>query len=187
MKWLTRIFGGKNAKQNQPPRIFFTNTLSGTKELFISQKPGIVSFYTCGPTVYGQQHIGNMRAAVFSDTVARVLIGAGYRVHRVTNITDVGHLVDDGDDGEDKMTVGARREKTTPETIAARYTKIYLKDLAELNIDVETILFPRATEYIKEQIALAKTLEEKGLTYLLSDGLYFDTKKFPSYGRLGGR
>src|SRR3989344_6951409 len=145
MKWLTRIFSGSNAEQNQLPRIFFTNRLSGAKELFISQKPGIVSLYTCGPTVYSQQHIGNLRAAVFSDTLARVLMGAGFRVHRVINITDVGHLVGDGDYGEDKMTVGATREHTTPETIAKRYTKMYMEDLGELNIDTDTILFPHAT------------------------------------------
>lgn len=142
--------------------------------------------YSCGPTVYSRQHIGNLRAAVFSDTIARVFNAAGYHVRRVLNITDVGHLVSDDDYGEDKMTVGAVRERTTPEVIAARYTKIYLEDLDELNIDTNSILFPRATEYIKEQIALAKTLEEKGFAYQLPDGLYFDTRKFAGYGKLGG-
>ncbi len=188
MSLFARIFGKrKSGLTSRPPSIFFVNTLSGNKELFISVKPGTVSMYSCGPTVYSQQHIGNMRAAVFSDTVALSLMGAGYRVHRVTNITDVGHLVGDGDHGEDKMAVGAKSEKTTPEAIAARYTKIYMEDIAELNIDTDDILFPRATEYIKEQIALAKTLEEKGLTYRLPDGLYFDTQKFPNYGELGRR
>jgi cysteinyl-tRNA synthetase len=88
--------------------LFFTNTLSGKKELFAPLKPGVVSLYSCGPTVYGPQHIGNMRAALFADTVARVLAAAGYHVRRVINITDVGHLVGDGDEGEDKMAVGAR-------------------------------------------------------------------------------
>lgn len=167
-------------------QIFFINTLSSAKELFISQRPGIVTMYSCGPTVYGSAHIGNLRAYVFADTLTRVLIGAGYRVRRVINITDVGHLVGDGDQGEDKMAVGAAREKTAPQAIADRYTREFVDDLSELNIDTKDIQFPRATEYIKEQIALAKTLEEKGFAYRLADGLYFDTEKFPGYGKLGG-
>ncbi|MDO8593411.1 MAG: cysteine--tRNA ligase [bacterium] len=187
MKWFTQLFGKqKGSRQNQAPRIFFTNTLSGAKELFVPQRPDRVLLYSCGPTVYGPAHIGNLRAYVFSDTLVRTLAYAGYRVRRVINITDVGHLTSDADEGEDKMNVGAKREKTTPETIAARYTKLFVEDLAELNIDTGDILFPHATEYIREQIALAKTLEEKGFAYRLSDGLYFDTQKFPNYGRLGG-
>ena len=180
-----RLFGTRKNETVRPPSIFFVNTLSGTKELFVPQRPGIVTMYSCGPTVYGQQHIGNLRAAIFSDTLARVLKAAHYHLQRVTNITDVGHLVGDGDAGEDKMAVGARQENTTPKEIADRYTKIYLEDLGDLNVDTDDIRFPRATEYIKEQIALAKTLEEKGFAYYLSDGLYFDTQKFPQYGRLG--
>ena len=187
MGWLARIFGRReDTAHGRPAQVFFTNTLTNTKELFIAQRPGIVTMYSCGPTVYGQQHIGNMRAAVFSDTIARVLKAAHYHVRRVTNITDVGHMVGDNDEGEDKMAVGARQEKLTPEAVAARYTKMFLDDLDELNIDADDIHFPRATEYIKEQIALAKTLEEKGFAYYLPDGLYFDTQKFPSYGQLGG-
>ncbi len=180
-----RLFGAKGNKKEIRPQIFFTNTLADAKELFVPQRPGIVNMYSCGPTVYGQQHIGNLRAAVFSDTIARVLMAAHYHVRRVTNITDVGHLVGDGDRGEDKMAVGARQENASPEDIADRYTKIYIEDLESLNIDTSDIQFPRATAYIKEQIALAKTLEEKGFAYYLPDGLYFDTQKFPSYGRLG--
>ncbi len=142
--------------------------------------------YTCGPTVYSRAHIGNLRAYVFSDTVARVLKAAGYRVRRVINITDVGHLVGDTDEGEDKMALGAAREHATPQAIADRYTKLFIEDLAELTIDTDDIRFPSATDYIKEQIALAKTLEEKGFAYHLSDGLYFDTARFPNYGKLGG-
>lgn len=143
--------------------------------------------YSCGPTVYGPQHIGNLRAALFADTVARVLIAAGYHVRRVINITDVGHLVGDSDEGaEDKMAVGATREHTTPEVIAERYTKQYLTDIQALNIDTAHILFPRATEYITEQIAMVKALEEKGYAYRADDGVYFDTSRFPDYGKLGG-
>jgi cysteinyl-tRNA synthetase len=187
MKWLADIFGKrKGATQNRLPQIFFTNTLSDKKELFVSQKPRLALLYSCGPTVYNRAHIGNLRAYVFSDTIARVLHEAGYRVQRVINITDVGHLVGDGDKGEDKMALGALREHSTPEELATRYTKFFIDDLRELNIDTDDIRFPRATDYIKEQIALAKTLEEKGFAYRLPDGLYFDTEKFPNYGKLGG-
>lgn len=187
MEWFTRLFRKKNVSaQQRLAQVFFTNTLSGKKELFISQRPGIVLMYSCGPTVYGPALIGNLRAYVFSDSIVRVLRAAGYHIRRVINITDVGHLVGDGDRGEDKMSVGAAREKTTPEAIADRYTKRFIEDLDELGIDTNNIQFPRATEYIKEQIALAKTLEEKGFAYYLPDGLYFDTAKFPTYGKLGG-
>ncbi len=187
MKWLARILNKQEGiVRAQFPSIFFTNTLSGRKEIFVSQKPGVVLLYSCGPTVYARAHIGNLRAFVFADTVARTLAAAGYRVHRVINITDVGHLVGDGDLGKDKVAVSAARERLTPEAIANRYTKLFLEDLDDLSIDTSDIQFPRATKYIKEQIALAKTLEEKGLAYRLADGLYFDTGKFPGYGKLGG-
>lgn len=166
--------------------IFFFNTLTGKKELFSSLKPGVVSMYSCGPTVYGPQHIGNLRAALFADIIARVLIEAGFHTRRVINITDVGHLVGDGDEGEDKMRVGAEREHATPKQIADRYTKQYLDDIKSLEIDTAHILFPRATEYIQEQIAMIRTLEEKGYAYRTGDGVYFDTGKLPDYGKLGG-
>lgn len=182
--WLP--FRKKNyAAASAPPQVFLTNTLSGRKELFVSLKPRLALTYSCGPTVYSRQHIGNLNAAVFSDTLARTLLGAGFHVKRVTNITDVGHLTDDGDRGEDKMALGAKQEKASPADIATRYARIYMDDLSELNVHVSEILFPRATEYIREQIALIKTLEEKGFTYKLKEGLYFDTSRFPAYGRLG--
>lgn len=166
--------------------LFFTNTLTGTKDLFSPLKAGVVSMYSCGPTVYGPQHIGNLRAALFADVIARVLTQAGYHVRRVINITDVGHLVSDGDEGDDKMNVGALREKKTPAEIADKYTKQYLDDIRALNLDTDDILFPRATKYIENQIAMVKALEEKGLTYSTSEGVYFDTSKYPNYGKLGG-
>ena len=188
MDWLARLLKkSKPAALSHPAHVFFTNTLSGEKELFIPQKSGIVSMYTCGPTVYGPALIGNLRAYVFSDTIARVLGVAGYRVRRIINITDVGHMVGDGDHGKDKMAVGAAREHTTPEAIADRYTKLFIEDLDDLNIVTGDIQFPRATDYVKEQIALAKTLEEKGFAYRLKDGLYFDTGRCPNYGKLGDR
>jgi len=186
MTFFARIFGKKKAVAVQSAQVFFTNTLSDKKELFVPQRPGLVLFYSCGPTVYGPAHIGNLRAYVFSDSVARVLEAAGYRVRRVINITDVGHLVGDDDRGEDKMAAGAKREHSTPEEIAERYTKQFIADLDALRINTDEITFPRATAYIREQIALAKTLEEKGFAYVIPDGLYFDTEKFSGYGKLGG-
>jgi len=103
MGLLASIFGKrKNQPRHRAARIFLTNTLSGEKELFVPQRPGIVLLYSCGPTVYGPAHIGNLRAYVFSDTLARVLAAGGYRVRRVINITDFGHLVSDGDEGEEQ-------------------------------------------------------------------------------------
>ena len=186
MGLLDRIFARRKKRGSPvPAQVFFTNTLSGKKELFIPQKPGLVLMYTCGPTVYQQQHIGNLRPPLISDLVARVLRHAGYEVKRVLNITDVGHLVGDGDEGEDKIAVSARKEKKTPKEIAEHYTQLYLDDLENIGIDIDDIRFPRATDYIREQIALAKTLEEKGLAYRLPDGLYFDTSRFLGYGKLG--
>jgi cysteinyl-tRNA synthetase len=179
-------FRKANAPESAAP-IFFTNTLTDKKELFSPIKAGVVSMYSCGPTVYGPQHIGNLRAALFADTIARVLLAAGYHVRRVINITDVGHLVGDSDAGaEDKMALGAAREHTTPAAIAERYATQYLEDIKALNIDTAHILFPRATEYITEQIAMVKALEEKGYAYRADDGVYFDTSRIPDYGKLGG-
>ncbi|KND52025.1 MAG: cysteine--tRNA ligase [Parcubacteria bacterium C7867-001] len=175
----------RKPKANQAP-ILFTNTLSGTKEIFAPLRAGVVSMYSCGPTVYAKQHIGNLRPYIFADTIARILADAGYHVRRVINITDVGHLVSNADEGEDKMLVGAKRENLRPEEIAERYTGIFLEDLTLLNILTTDILFPKATEYVNEQIEMIKALEAKGHTYRTKDGLYFDTSTFPAYGRLGG-
>ena len=146
--------------------------------------------YTCGPTVYGPAQIGNLRAYIFSDTIARTLTSAGYRVRRVINITDFGHLVSDGDEGEDKMTKGLRREGlpltlANMRTMAEKYSSAFLENLAELDINTEQVTFPRASDYIPEQIALIKTLEQKEYAYRIGDGVYFDTSRFPNYGKLG--
>jgi cysteinyl-tRNA synthetase len=191
MKWLSRIYKKKGGADTQTVRIFLTNTLSGGKELFIPQKPELALMYTCGPTVYGPAHIGNLRAYVFSDTLARTLAAGGYRVRRVINITDFGHLVSDGDEGEDKMTKGLRRENmpltmANMRILAERYAATFFDDLEELNVHIRDITFPRASDYIQEQIALIKTLEQKGYAYRTSDGVYFDTARFPTYGKLGG-
>lgn len=190
MQWL-RLFGKKKQAPPSTALVFFTNTLSGKKELFISQKPGIVLLYTCGPTVYGPTSIGNLRAYIFSDTIVRTLTSAGYRVRRIINITDFGHLVSDGDEGEDKMTKGLKREKMAltmenMRTLAERYAHAFISDLEMLAVDVSDTMFPRASDYIAEQIALIATLEQKGYAYRTSNGVYFDTARFPNYGVLGG-
>lgn len=178
-------FRKKPAVKSVAPLYFF-NTLTDKKELFSPLKAGVVSMYSCGPTVYSPAHIGNLRSALLGDLVGRVLSAAGYHVRRVNNITDVGHMVGDGDQGEDKMAVGALREKLTPEEIAEKYARAYLDDIRALNIDTERVLFPRATEYIAEQISMVRTLLEKGYAYIADDGVYFDTAKLPDYGKLGG-
>jgi cysteinyl-tRNA synthetase len=175
--------------------IYLTNTLTGKKELFKPVRKGLLSalgigktrvgMYHCGPTVYNYAHIGNLRAYVFADTLKRLMLAHGFRVEQVINITDVGHLVSDGDTGEDKMEKARRLEKKSAWDIAQFYTEAFLKNLADLNINIEGTEFPRATDFIREQVAIVKTLEEKGYTYRTSDGIYFDTSKFPTYGKLG--
>jgi cysteinyl-tRNA synthetase len=150
----------------------------------------MATLYSCGPTVYSAQHIGNMRGAVFADLAGRILKASGYRVRRVINITDVGHLLGDnqGDasQGEDRIEKAARESGARAAGIAHTYTDLYLKDLRALAIDTQDILFPRASEYIKEQISMVQALEKNGLTYRIHDGIYFDTAKYPDYGKLGG-
>lgn len=185
MNWFTSLFARpKNEPSGSNAPLLFTNTLSGKKDLFTSIKAGVATLYSCGPTVYSRAHIGNLRAYVFSDVLARTLKEAGYHVQRVMNITDVGHLQGDGDNGEDKMEVGSKQEGMRAEDIAARYTKFFLDDIRLLNLDTNEIRFPKATEYIEEQIDIVKKLEEKGYTYRTSDGIYFNTKQFPGYGAL---
>lgn len=166
------------------------NTLSQKKEEF---KPLAKTFfgtpkvgmYHCGPTVYNYPHIGNLRAYVFADTLKRLMLASGYKVKQVINITDVGHLVSDADTGEDKMEKARLREHKSAREIAEFYTNVFFENLKNLNIDTKGTHFPRATEYIKEQINIVQKLEKKGFTYKTSDGIYFDTSKFPHYGKLG--
>ncbi len=166
--------------------LFFTNTLTGKKETFIPLKPGIVTMYSCGPTVYSRAHVGNMRAYVFADLIARTLRASKYHLRQVINITDVGHLVGDGDEGEDKIERGAKAEGLRAEDLTTRYTNFFLEDIRALNIQTEHVLFPKATEYINEQIKMIQELEAKGFTYETHDGVYFDVSKFSEYGKLGG-
>jgi cysteinyl-tRNA synthetase len=147
---------------------------------------GQIGFYGCGPTVYQRAHIGNLRTYVAEDVLRRTLELEGLTVTHVMNITDVGHLVGDGDVGEDKMEKSAREQGKDAWDISRMYTDFFLRDLAALNIETPTKM-PKATDHIAEQIELIKTLEEKGFTYGTSDGIYFDTAKLPSYGSFGGQ
>ena len=144
---------------------------------------GEVGLYTCGPTVYDYQHIGNYRTFLFEDSLKRVLRWNGYRVRHVMNITDVGHLTSDADSGEDKMEKGSRRTGKTAWEIAQLYTDAFLDDLNKLGIEMPTVLC-RATDHIREQIEFIVDLEKKGFTYRTSDGIYFDTSTQVSYGYL---
>ncbi len=162
------------------------NTLTRRKEPFKPLKPGEAGVYTCGPTVYNYAHIGNMRTYIFEDGLVRSLRFLGYKVKRVMNITDVGHLVSDADSGEDKMELGARREGKSAWDIAKFYTGAFFKDYAALNCLPPEVTCP-ATEYIAEMIALVAALERKGFTYRIGDGIYFDTAKLPDYGKLAGK
>jgi cysteinyl-tRNA synthetase len=158
------------------------NTLTGTIDGLKPIHDDKVTVYTCGPTVYDYPHIGNWFTFVRYDTLIRTLHLAGYNPRWVMNITDVGHLTSDADDGEDKLEKGARREGKSAWDVAAFYTDYFIDGLKKLNITAPTYL-PRATDHIKEQIALVKTLETKGFTYTIDDGVYFDTSKFADYSK----
>ena len=158
------------------------NTLSREKEDF--QPVGkVVTMYSCGPTVYNYAHIGNLRTYVFMDLVRRVLRYDGYKLKGVMNITDVGHLLSDGDDGEDKMAIAAKKQQKSPYEIAEYYTSVFFKDIEALNIGKPEII-AKATDHINEMIAYVEALVKKGYGYETSDGIYFDIGKFEGYGKL---
>ncbi|MEK7200923.1 MAG: cysteine--tRNA ligase [Patescibacteria group bacterium] len=165
--------------------VILHNTLTGKKEIFKPIHKDEVGIYSCGPTVYDFAHIGNMRAYVFADVLRRTFEYFGYQVKQIINITDVGHLVSDTDEGEDKIEKTAKKEGKTAGEISRFYENAYYKDLADLNINIKNTIFPRATEHIPEQIEIIKILEEKGVAYKTSDGIYFDTGQFTEYGKLG--
>ncbi len=156
------------------------NSKSKKTEEFVPIRQNEVLLYTCGPTVYNYLHVGNWVAYIRWDILVRTLIANGYDVKRVMNITDVGHLVSDADDGEDKMEKGAKREGKTAWEIAKMYTIDFLDGMHKLNL-VEPTYITKATEFITEQIELIKTLEKKGYTYVIDDGVYFNTSKFTRY------
>lgn len=194
MTFFSRMFGvtppaGSDLVSSSTVPLRFHNTMSGTEELF-TPSGKIVRMYNCGPTVYGVQHIGNLSMFVFTDVLRRTLEWNGYTVKQVINITDVGHLTSDADDGDDKMTKGLQREGMAltlenMKILAEKYTQLWQEDLRALGINTETISFPRATAHIHGQIALIQTLYEKGYAYKTTDGMYFDTGLFKEYGKLG--
>ncbi|MBP3344715.1 MAG: cysteine--tRNA ligase [Clostridia bacterium] len=163
----------------------FFNSLSKRKEEFSTIDEGEVKMYSCGPTVYYYPHIGNFRAYLFMDNIRRVLKYNGYKINGVMNITDVGHLTSDADEGDDKMIVATRRENKSPWEIAKFYTDIFMNDAKKLNIDIPEHVVP-ATSVIEEMIEFVKVLLEKDYAYETSKGIYFDIAKFEEYGALSG-
>jgi cysteinyl-tRNA synthetase len=161
------------------------NTLTRSIEPLVPREPGRVTVYSCGPTVYSRQHLGNMRPYVLADLLTRVLRLEGLEVSHVINITDVGHLTDDADDGDDKLELAARRSGSSALEVARVWTELFKRDLALLDVR-EPNVWAKATEHIPEQLEMIRLLEAKGLTYRTVDGLYFDTAKDPGYGALSG-
>ncbi len=159
----------------------FHNQLSKKIDEFHPITEGKVTLYTCGPTVYNYLTVGNWTAYVYWDTLVRTLTANNLEVTRVMNITDVGHLVSDADDGEDKLEKGAKRDGKTAWEVAQHYTEDFLQGMAALNLIAPTYI-PKATEYIEQQLDLVRILKDKGFTYQISDGIYYDTAKFPTYG-----
>ncbi len=162
------------------------NTFTKKKEDFSPLKKDYVRLYACGPTVYWFAHIGNMRSFLLPDVLKRTLAYNGFDVKLIMNITDVGHLTDDADDGEDKMILAMKREGKTSEEIARFYTEAFLKDLDVLNIEPAQ-QYPKAKEHIDQQIETIKAIEKNGFAYTTSDGVYFDTSKLSEYGVLSGQ
>ncbi|MBL7086218.1 MAG: cysteine--tRNA ligase [Candidatus Cloacimonetes bacterium] len=164
-------------------RLKLYNTYTRHKEDFVAITPNFVKLYTCGLTVYNYAHIGNLRTYIFEDVLKRVLLYNGYKVKHVMNITDVGHLTSDADEGEDKMVLEAKKEKKTVWEIAEYYTNAFENDLRKLNI-----IFPdfhvKATDHIQQMIDLIKRLEDKGFTYSRDGNVYFNISKFTDYGKL---
>lgn len=159
------------------------NTLTREKEELKTVEEGIVKMYSCGPTVYSTAHIGNMRAYIFMDTLRKVLKYNGYKLNHVMNITDVGHIVADADEGEDKMEVAAKKANVSPLEIAKKYTDIFFEDIAKLNIERPEHITP-ATEHIKEMEEYVQRIMDNGFAYETSKGIYFDTAKLSTYGEL---
>lgn len=170
-------------KMNMLNEIQLFDTYKRQKRVFIPLEDGKVKIYTCGPTVYDYPHIGNLRAYVFADILRRMFEFNGYKVTQVINITDVGHLRSDADEGEDKVEARAREQKRSAWEITEFFTNLFKQNLLILNVESPTV-FSKATEHIAEQIALVERLEKLGYTYKISDGIYFDTSKLAEYGRL---
>ncbi|HSX16031.1 MAG TPA: cysteine--tRNA ligase, partial [Candidatus Saccharimonadales bacterium] len=184
-----------NFNKEHPMNLY--NTLSRKVEALKPIKDGEVSLYTCGPTVYNYYHIGNLRNAVFNDTLRRTLVASGLDVKHVMNITDVGHLVSDADEGEDKLEKGAAREGKTVWEVAEHYTDAFKADMAAMNVlppsvnpgreKNSTDPYARATDFIPEQIEMVQKLLDGGFAYQTKQAIYFDVTKLPSYGELSGQ
>ena len=161
------------------------NSLTRQKQELIPHEEGVVRMYSCGPTVYSYPHIGNMRAYLFMDALRRTLKYNGFKVEGVMNITDVGHMTSDEDEGEDKMLVASKREHKSPWEVAKYYTDIFMSETKRLNIDMPEHICP-ATSVMPEIIVFVKKLIENGNAYETSKGIYFDIATFAGYGKLGG-
>ena len=160
--------------------LYFYNTLTKQKEKFEPLDSKKVRIYSCGPTVYKDATIGNMRTNIFQDVLRRVLRYNGYKIKHVMNITDVGHLVSDGDEGEDKMLKSAREEHKTPLEIAEHYTKLFFDDLKALNVETPEVVC-KATDHINEMLEYVRELIKKGYAYETSTAVYFDISKLDKY------
>lgn len=163
--------------------LYLSNTLTRQKELFTPLVAGQAKIYTCGPTVYNYAHIGNLRSYIFPDLLKKLLLHEGYAVSHIINFTDVGHMTSDADDGDDKMEKAAASLGKNAWELAAFYSEAFQQDLLHLNIAFPTRFTP-ATQYIQEQIDLVQALADKGLTYTIADGVYYDTAKLADYGKL---
>ena len=161
------------------------DTLTKEKRPFVPREPGVVRMYNCGPTVYGRVHVGNLRSFLFADTLRRWLEVSGYEVRQVMNITDVGHLLDDAEEGEDKLEAQARKEKKDPWEISRHYTELFLKDVRALGCK-EPLARPKASDYVPQMLALIDGLLQKGFAYETHGNVYFEVARFPRYGRLSG-
>ena len=166
---------------DQQPEVRLFNSASRTVETFAPLVPGRVAIYDCGPTVYAWQTIGNLYRYIVSDIQRRTFEYLGFRVKQVMNITDVGHIVGDVDEGEDRMMVAAKREGRDPESLARKYTQQFIEDRHKLNI-LDPHVMPKATEHIAEMIGLIKRLIDRGHAYVAADGVYYDITTFPGYG-----
>lgn len=165
------------------PPFRVTNSLGRQLERVVTLQPGRVGIYSCGPTVYSHQHIGNMVPYVFADTLERALRWRGLDVHHIINITDVGHLLADADEGEDKVEEASRREGRTVDEITEHYTELFWRDITSLNV-LAPDAWPRASAYVPQMISFAQVLQDHGYGYVLPGGLYFDTARQPDYGEL---
>ena len=161
------------------------NTLTRHKEPFRPLESGVVRMYNCGPTVYGRAHIGNFRAYIFADTLRRWLECSGVTVKQVMNITDVGHLLDDADEGEDKIESQAKKENRDPWEISRHWTRLFMEDIHKLGIE-PAMVYPKASEHIPEMVEMIEGLLHKGYAYQAGEDVYFEVARFPRYGRLSG-